>query len=61
MRINGLEKYLVEYGIPGSVSGCNTVEDLRGYLDSYPHYNYRLVGFSNANGSFVLVWELKDM
>lgn len=60
MRINGLEKYLVEYGIPGSVSGCNTIEDLRRYLDSDPHYEYNLVGVEHGSGSYTLIWELRE-
>lgn len=51
-------KYIVEYGIPGSVAGANTVEDLQQYLGSDPHPDYRIANMSWLhNGQIILIWE----
>ena len=53
-------KYIVEYGISKAVPNCNTVEELREYLNEVPHFDYRLVTCQLENGSFLMVWELRD-
>ena len=53
------KKHIVEPDIPGSVSGANTVEDLKRYLDTDPHPDYRLANMSWLHsGSILMVWEL---
>jgi len=51
--------FIVEKGIPESVPNCNTVEELRDYLNKIPYPNHRLAGVQFVNGNFVLVWERK--
>lgn len=55
-----MDKYITQYGIPECVTGANTVEDLDRWLRINPYPNYRLVSVMNMNGTFVLVWELKE-
>ena len=52
-------KYIVEHGIPGSVPGCNTIEELRCYLESDPHKGSRLASCDNHSGSYVFIWEVE--
>ena len=51
------ERYIVERGVPGSVPGCNTVEDLQLYLSKIPFPDHRLVNVQLTNGNFVMIWE----
>ena len=57
-------KYIVECGLEGkvkyAVAGCNTIENLREYLEADPHPNYRLVNVQSGNGNYTLVWEERD-
>jgi hypothetical protein len=54
-------KYLTEYGIPGVVPHCVTVEDVRQYLNSDPHPECKLVNFSwMHSGDVLMIWELPD-
>lgn len=51
-------RHIVEYGIPGSVDGANTVEDLRRYLGSDPHPDHRVANMSWLHsGQIILIWE----
>ena len=54
------QKYIVENGVPEAVPNCNTVEELSRYLNSMPHFQYRLVSAQFINGNFVMVWALRD-
>jgi hypothetical protein len=55
-------KYIVEHSlegrIPHAVRGCETIEDLREYLDTDPHSLYRLVSCRWDGGTYTLVWEI---
>jgi hypothetical protein len=57
-------KYIVEHGLEGkvkhAVAGCNTIENLREYLETDPHPNYRLIDIQDGNGNYTLVWEERD-
>lgn len=54
-------KYLTEYGIPGTVPQCVTVEDVRKYLNSDPHPDYRLANLSwMHSGDVLMIWEAPD-
>lgn len=57
-------RYIIEYGIPGCVSGANTIDDLKRYLESHksgPHPLYRLVSCESLDsGNFLLVWEVDE-
>ena len=51
-------KYIVEYGIPGAVKGCETIEDIQRYLNTDPHPDARLASLLyNGVKSVILVWE----
>ena len=58
------QKYIVETGlggrVPYAVNGANTTNDLAAYLAKDPHPNHRLVSTQWLNGSYILVWELKE-
>jgi hypothetical protein len=53
-------KFIVEHGVKGAVNGCNTIEDLQGYLDSNPHQEHRLVSAQYSNGIFIMIWEKRE-
>lgn len=56
-----LRKYICEYGLPISVPGANTVDDLKKYLEEDPHPTHRLVSCQFMDsGQYMLVWELKE-
>lgn len=51
--------YIVEYGVPGAVTGANTVEDLQRYLATDPHPDCRLANMSWLHtGNILFVWEV---
>lgn len=54
------KKYICVYGLPECVRGCNTTEDLARYLNADPHPEYRLVSTNWMNGTWHLVFELKE-
>jgi hypothetical protein len=58
-----MNKYIIEHGLVGrseyAVSGCETIEDLREYLSTNPHPQYRLVSCQWLSGNYLLVWELE--
>lgn len=58
--IENIQKYIVEYGVPGGVIDCNTVEDLERYLIKVPHPIYRLVNTQFVHGNYIIIWELKN-
>ena len=50
-------RFIMEYGIPGGVPNCNTVNDLDRYLKTNPHCEYHLVSCQFLGGTCLLVWE----
>jgi hypothetical protein len=52
------KRYIVEHGLPKTVSGCETVQDLTRYLETDPHPKYRLVNCQRISGTYQLVYQL---
>ena len=53
-----LKRFIVQYDLPKTISGCETVNDLSRYLETNPYPEYRLVSFQWISGTYQLVWEL---